>query len=160
MGLLSLFTREGRRPPAQVNIASPEFKANPYPFYAKLRAEAPVYRVALTKEHAWLVTRYDDVAMVLKDERFAKDTANALTPQEIANQPWFRKLFKALKRNMLERDPPDHTRLRALVAKAFTPRLIEQMRDRIEALTDDLLDKVEGRGRMDLIADYALPVPT
>src|SRR3989442_12195715 len=98
--------------------------------------------------------------MVLRDGRFVKDTANALTPAEVTRQPWFRKMFKQLKRNMLERDPPDHTRLRALVAKAFTPRLIEQMRDRIEALTDDLLDKVEGRGRMDLIADYALPVPT
>src|SRR5262249_47937160 len=74
--------------------------------------------------------------------------------------PWFRKLFKSLQRNMLSQDPPDHTRLRTLVNKAFTPRLVEQMRERIQRLTDDLLDAVQGRGRMDLIRDYALPLPT
>src|SRR5262249_53469164 len=77
-----------------------------------------------------------------------------------ANQRWFRKVFKALRRNMLHLDPPDHTRLRALVSKAFTPRLIEQMRDRIQRITDDLLGAALARGRMDLIRDYALPLPT
>src|SRR5438445_3529679 len=61
---------------------------------------------------------------------------------------------------MLDLDPPDHTRLRALVQKAFRPRLIEQMGERIEGLTEELLDKVQERGYMDLIRDYALPVPT
>jgi cytochrome P450 len=112
-----------------------------------------------TRETAWLITRFDDVAMLLKDERFVKDTINALTPAQAANQRWFRKVFKSLKRNMLNRDPPDHTRLRGLV-KAFSPRLLEQMRGRIEMLTNDLLDAVQGRGRMDLIRDYALPLPT
>ena len=162
MGLFSLLTGEGRSPLRDpVNIASPEFKANPYPFYARLRAEAPVYRMTLpTKETAWLISRYDDVTMVLKDERFVKDTSNALTPEQTSSQRWFRKLFKALKRNMLDLDPPDHTRLRALVHKAFTPRLIEQMRERVQGLTDELLDKVETQERMDLIRDYALPIPT
>src|SRR5205823_13306895 len=99
--------------------------------YARLRAEAPVHRMILpTREPAWLITRYDDVVVVLKDERFVKETANALMPEEIARQRWFRKLFKSLRRNMLNLDPPDHTRLRSLVQKAFTPRLIEQMRQR------------------------------
>jgi cytochrome P450 PksS len=148
-------------PRTPVNLADPAFKANPFPFYARLRAEAPACRVTLpTKETAWLITRYDDVAGVLKDERFVKDTTNALTPEQAARQPWFRKLFKALKRNMLDLDPPDHPRLRALVSKAFTPRLIEQMRGRIQALTNHLLDKVQERGRMDLIRAYALPLPT
>jgi cytochrome P450 len=162
MGLFSLWTGEGRSPLRDpVNIASPEFKANPYPFYAQLRAEAPVHRMTLpTKETAWLISRYDDVTMVLKDERFVKDTSNALTPEQDSNQRWFRKLFKALKRNMLDLDPPDHTRLRALVHKAFTPRLIEQMRERVQGLTDELLENVQARGHMDLIRDYALPVPT
>jgi cytochrome P450 len=144
-----------------VNIASPEFKANPYPFYARLRAEAPVYRVTLpTNETAWLITRYDDVAMVLRDERFVKDTSNAMTPEQIARQPWARKVFKSLKRNLLNQDPPDHRRLRALVHKAFTPRLIEPMRERVRRLADERLDRVQDRGRMDLVRDYALPVPT
>ncbi len=71
------------------NIASPEFKANPFPFYARLRAEEPVSTVPLPDgQIAWLVTRYDDVAMVLKDERFAKDMLRVLTPAQLAEQPW------------------------------------------------------------------------
>jgi cytochrome P450 len=161
MGLLSMLTGKGRLSGDATNLASPEFKANPYPFYARLRAKEPVYRVTLpTKETAWLITRYDDAAMVLKDEGFIKDTSNALTAEQAANQPWFRKVFQPLKRNMLDLDPPDHTRLRALVHKAFTPRLMEQMRERIQRLTDGLLDAVQERGCVDLIRDYALPVPT
>jgi len=161
MGLISLLSGKARAPsPEAVNLASPAFKADPYPFYARLRAEAPIYHTILpTREPAWLVTRYVDVASVLKDERFVKDTANALTPEQIANRPWFRKVLKSLKRNLLELDPPDHTRLRALVQNTFTPRLIEQMRERIERLTNELLDAVQGRGHMDLIRDYALPLP-
>jgi cytochrome P450 len=162
MGWFSFLSRKGQSPPDRVRIASPEFKANPYPFYARLRAEEPVYRLTmLNKETAWLITRYDDVALVLKDERFVKDTTNALTPEQAAARPWFRKLklFQSLQRNMLNRDPPDHTRLRALVGKAFTPRLVEHMRERVQALTEELLDHVQDRGRMDLIHDYALPLP-
>jgi cytochrome P450 PksS len=159
MRLFASVGEKSRSPSDPVNIASPGFKANPFPFYARLRAEAPACRMTLpTGEPAWLITRYDDVAMALKDERFVKDTINALTPGQAANQPWFRKVFKSLKRNMLNRDPPDHTRLRGLV-KAFSPRLIERMSGRIETLTNDLLDAVQGRGRMDLIRDYALPLP-
>ena len=145
----------------QVNIASPAFKSNPYPFYARLRAEEPVHPVSLPdKQTAWLITRYDDVAAALKDERFAKDKLNALTPEQATKQPWVPSMFKPLTRNMLDLDAPDHMRLRALVHKAFTPRLIEQMRARIQTLTDALIDAAQKRGRMDLIRDYALPLPT
>jgi cytochrome P450 PksS len=144
-----------------VNIASREHKADPYPFYARLRAEAPVHRVTLPdRQTAWLITRYADVAAALKDERFVKDKLNALTPGQVAKQPWVPGMFKPLTRNMLDLDAPDHSRLRALVHKAFTPRLIETMRERVQALTDDLLDVVKDRGGMDLIRDYALPLPT
>jgi cytochrome P450 len=143
------------------NIASPQHKADPYPFYARLRDEAPVHRVILPdKQTAWLITRYADVAAALKDERFVKDKLNASTPGQAAKQPWVPGMFKPLTRNMLDLDAPDHSRLRALVHKAFTPRLIEIMRGRVQALTDDLLSSVQGRGRMDLIHDYALPLPT
>jgi cytochrome P450 len=143
------------------NIASPEFKADPYPFYARLRAESPVFRVELpARQRAWLITRYDDVAAALKDERFVKDRANALSPEQAGKQPWVPGLFKPLARNMLDVDPPDHTRLRQLVHKAFTPRLVERLRERVEGLTDELIAAAEVRGRMDLIADYALPIPT
>jgi cytochrome P450 PksS len=162
MGLFSWLTRRNRPSPhGDVNIASSAFKANPYPFYARLRSEAPVYPVPLPDGRtAWLITRYDDVAAALKYERFAKDQRNALTPGQVARQPWVPKMFEPLARNMLDLDPPDHTRLRALVHKAFTPRLVERIRPRIEALTAALLAQVQAKGCMDLIRDYALPAPT
>lgn len=137
-----------------LNIASPEFKANPFPFYARLRAETPVYRVSVTrKQTAWLITRDDDVVDTLKDERFVKDKLNALTPEQKRKQPWVPRMFKPLERNMLDVDPPDHTRLRGLVHKAFTPKIVEQMRERIQNLTHELLETVVPRGSMDLIRD-------
>jgi len=143
------------------DIESAEFQSNPYPTYARLRAETPVSRVRLPGgQSAWLVTRYDDVAAVLKDERFVKDRSRVLSPEQAAKQPWIPSLFKPLARNMLDVDPPDHTRLRQLVHKAFAPRLIERLRERVRTLTEELISVAERRGRMDLIADYALPIPT
>ena len=146
------------------DLASPRFKANPYPFYARLRAEAPVWRTTLPdKRTAWLVTRYDDVARVLKDGTFAKDKLNAMDPEQRAKAPWVPGVLKPLERNMLDLDDPDHARLRALVSKAFTPRLIERLRGRIEALCEELLDAMERerrrKGGAELVADYALPLP-
>ena len=144
-----------------VDIASPGFKSDPYPFYARLRSEAPVHRVRLPdRQYAWLIARYDDVAAALKDERLAKDKVAALTTEQAAKQPWVPRMFRPLERNMLDTDPPDHTRLRNLVHRAFTPRLVEQMRGRIQSLADAQLDAARGRGSMDLIRDYALPIPT
>jgi cytochrome P450 len=146
---------------ANVKIASPTFKANPQPVYRRLRAEAPVCRVPISSnQFAWLVTRYDDVAAVLKDSRFIKERWRAFSAAQAERQPWVPKAFKPLERNMLDVDPPDHTRLRALVHKAFTPRLIDNLRGRIESLTNELLSAAEHNGRMDLIRDYALPLPT
>src|ERR1700682_4442577 len=137
------------------NIASSEFKADPLPFCAQLRSEAAVYRTILPdKRNVWLVTRYKDVLTVLKDDRFGKDKINARTP------PWLPGMFKPLLRNMLDVDVPDHTRLRGLVRRVFTARLIENLRERIQDLADKLLNQVQAEGRMDLIRDYALQIPT
>lgn len=149
---------------AAPDLASPAFKANPYPFYARLRDEAPAWRTTLRdRRTAWLVTRYDDVARVLKDDTFAKDKLNAMDLEQRAKTPWMPGFLKPLERNMLDLDDPDHMRLRALVSKAFTPRLIERLRGRIEALCEELLDAMERegerRGRAELVADYALPLP-
>ena len=143
-----------------VDVTDATFKANPFPFYAQLRTESPVFPVTLpTKQRAWLVTRYDDVLDVLKDERFAKNRRNAMSPAQLKKAPWMPSMFKPLEHNMLDSDSPDHTRLRALVHKAFTARMIERMRDQIQALTNELLDGVESKGSMDVIADFALPLP-
>src|SRR5215210_3965091 len=146
------------------DLASPRFKANPYPFYARLREEAPVWRTTLRDGRtAWLVTRYDDVARILKDDTFAKDKLNAMNPEQQARTPWVPEFLKPIERNMLDLDAPDHMRLRALVSKTFTPRLIERLRERIETLCEELLDtmerKKERRGEVELVADYALPLP-
>jgi cytochrome P450 PksS len=146
------------------DLASPRFKADPYPFYARLRAEAPVWRTTLPdRRAAWLVTRYEDVAKVLREDTFAKNKLNAMDPEQRAKTLWIPNFLKPLERNMLDLDDPDHARLRALVSKAFTPRLVEQLRGRIEVLCEELLDamkrKGERRGQIELVADYALPLP-
>jgi cytochrome P450 len=143
-----------------VNLASPQFKADPYPFYARLRAEAPVFRTSLPDQRpAWLITRYDDALAVLKDERLVKDRRNALTGERPAKPPWMPTFMRPLAQNMLDLDAPDHTRLRALVHQAFTPRRIEQLRARIQILCDQLLDAAQAQGHLELVQAYALPIP-
>jgi cytochrome P450 len=145
---------------AAPDLASPTFKANPHTFYARLREEAPVWRTTLPdKRTAWLVTRYDDVASVLKDNSFAKDPRGAQDLEQRAKGPWVPGFLKPLEQNMLDLDDPDHRRLRTLVSKAFTPRLIEGLREHIEAICQELLDAMEREGRVDLVRDYALPLP-
>jgi cytochrome P450 len=135
-----------------VNIVSAEFKADPFPLLARLRASDPVYRTTLPdKTPVWLVTRYGDVNALLRDERFTKNRRTALTKDQLRKLPWTPPMFRPLERNMLDLDPPDHTRLRSLVHKAFTPSLVEQMRSRTQAISDELLDRVVSLGEMDLI---------
>ena len=148
-------------PVKEVDLRRPAFKADPYPFYARLRAEAAVCPLVLAdRRSAWLVSRYDDVVTVLKDDRFVNEGRKVWTAQQEAREPWVPKAFRRLQRNLLALDAPDHTRLRTLVHKAFTPRFIENMQARIRSLADELLDAVEARGRMDVILDFALPLPT
>jgi cytochrome P450 PksS len=142
------------------DITSPHFKANPFPLFAQLRAEHPVCRATLPdRTPIWLLTRYDDVNLVLKDERFAKNRYVAMTAEQIRKLPWVPPMFRPLERNMLDLGPPDHTRLRALVQKAFSPRLVEQMREQIQSLADRLLASQAGRQEIELVRDYALPLP-
>ena len=147
--------------PPWVDLSDPTFRANPYPTYAQLRSTAPIHRVTLPDgQRAWLVTRYDDVASVLKDERFVKDWRNAPPPEHPPQMSPLPKEFAQFQTgNFLWLDPPDHKRLRSLVSKAFTPRLIEQMRGRVQVIADTLLDAVEDKGEMDIIEDYADPLP-
>lgn len=152
------------RPPTipAPELASPQFKADPYPFYARLRQKAPMYRTTVhvpEKRTAWLVTRYDDVVSVLRDARFAKDRTRATAPGERVGATWIPGPLKPFTRNMLDLDAPDHTRLRALVQKAFTPRLVEQLRARIQHLADTLLERAFSQAHIDLVSAYALPIP-
>jgi cytochrome P450 len=151
----------GMTPRSDVNVTERAFKADPYPFYARLREEAPVCRVRLPdKRDAWLIARYGDVAAALKDPRLVKDPRNAMSPEQLRRQPWMPAFVKPLTRNMLDLDGGDHARLRTLVHKAFTPRRVEQIRQRVQDLTDQLLGNVPRKRDVDLIRQYALPLPT
>lgn len=141
-------------PPVEFNPLIPEFIANPHPFYHRLRAEDPVHRSTLLPD-TWVLTRYADVGMVLRDSRFDRHDAESFFRERFGEGP----LINVFTKWMLFRDPPDHTRLRTLVNKAFTPRAIEGLRPRIQDLVNYLLDAVEDRGRMDIMADLAYPLP-
>jgi cytochrome P450 PksS len=144
----------------EVDVTSSAFKADAYAYYAMLRSKAPVHMVKLPgRQSVWLVSRYDDVLSLLKDPRLVKDPHNAKGSKPFSLLPGTLVCMQALERNMLDVDPPDHTRLRALVHLAFTPRLVEGMRARVEDMADRLLSRALANGRMDLIRDYALPIP-
>src|SRR5258708_32458024 len=97
--------------------------------------------------------------MARKDERFEKNKKKVIPQNQLKNLPWLPGFFKPLETNLLDTDAPDHTRVRALTHKAFTPHLVEKMRERIQVLANDLLDAAERKGNVDLIRDYALPLP-
>lgn len=130
------------------NPMDPEFLADPYPTYHRLRAEDPVHRSPMG---FWVLTRYDDIVGALRDSRFGKGALGArIVAREGKN---------ALGLSMLVMDPPDHTRLRALVNKAFTPRVAALLRPRIQQIIDDLLARVRDTRQIDLIDDFAYPLP-
>ncbi|MSQ48245.1 MAG: cytochrome P450 [Deltaproteobacteria bacterium] len=147
-------------PPVEFNPFLPEFHENPYPIYHRLRSVDPVHWSDIAGR--WVLTRYSDCVALLRDAtRFSADpnTWNQFT-EFVAAQGGPGPLTEMEKDWMLLKDPPDHTRLRTLVTKAFTPRVAEGMRPRVQAIVDDLLDAVQATGRMDVIADLAFPLPT
>ncbi|MBW4601921.1 MAG: cytochrome P450 [Calothrix sp. FI2-JRJ7] len=143
----------------QVIVTSPSFRANPFPTFKYWRHNRPVVPVKVFGQRAWLVTRYDSVVTTLTDERFVKNRRNATDGKKNPPQMWLPGFVKPLERNMLDSDDPDHARLRSLVHQAFTPRLIAQMETRIHRLAHELIDKAIAKGEMDLIRDFALPIP-
>jgi cytochrome P450 len=136
---------------AVFNPLMPEFHSNPYPFYRALREEDPVH---LSPLGFWVCTRYDDAVMILRDPRFGRE---GMAKRMEARLGLTQDTSRA--RDMLFQDPPDHTRLRALVSRAFTPRVVEVMRPHIQEIVDGLLDRVDGARAMDVIEDLAYPLP-
>ena len=136
----------------ELNLLDPDFLADPYPVYHRLRTEDPVHHHPLG---FYVLTRYDDVTAFLRDPRFGKSGYQALFESRFGagpDGPW-------LALSMLFRDPPDHTRLRALVSKAFSPRVVETLRGRIQDIVDRLLERMVGSAGMDVIEDLAYPLP-
>ena len=137
------------------NPLSPEFIRDPYPHYERLRTTDPMH---LTPFGAYVASRHAEVSLVMRDKRFGKDyierTKRRYGPQ-IMEEP----VFRSMSHWMLQQDPPDHTRLRGLVVKAFTARRVEDMRPRIQEIVDQTLDRIAPQGHMDLIEDFAFRLP-
>ncbi|MFE9555777.1 cytochrome P450 [Streptomyces sp. NPDC006692] len=138
-----------------------EFATDPYPAYAWLREHAPVHRTKLPSGvEAWLVTRYGDAKQALADQRLSKNPAHHDEPAHAKGKTGIPGERKAeLMTHLLNIDPPDHTRLRRLVSKAFTPRTVAQFAPRVQELTDQLIDAFAANGQADLIHDFAFPLP-
>lgn len=138
-----LLTWERLESGVSFDLTSPKVRANPYDIYERLRAKDPVHRMRLID--AWAMTGYEDAQEALSDHRRFSSGDN--------------KLQYAPYRTMLDLDPPDHTRLRSLVSKAFTPRSVSALGPRIQEIVDELLDAAAGKERFDLIRDFAFPLP-
>ncbi|MFI6131569.1 cytochrome P450 [Micromonospora sp. NPDC051141] len=131
------------------------FATDPYPTFARLRAQRPVCPVGSPRFDSWLITRFDDARAALTDPRLSKDLYGP--------DRHFLRIFgpnsEGLNRNMLNSDPPEHTRLRRVVSQAFAPRRIEALRPRVATVVDSLLDKIVPHGEADLMRDFAIPLP-
>src|SRR5712671_2463301 len=137
------------------NPLSPEFIRDPYPSYERLRTSDPMH---LTPFGAFVASRHAEASLVLRDKRFGKDFVDRSVRRygpQIMEQP----VFRSMSHWMLQQDPPDHTRLRGLVVKAFTARRVEDMRPRIQQVVDETLDRITPQGKMDLIEDFAFRLP-
>jgi len=143
---------------AEFNPFAPGMLAHPHDMYRALREQDPIHRSEMME--AWILTRYDDIDAVLTDSRFSADRSRARTrfAQMMADQ---QEQFGPLGRTqtMLTSDPPEHTRLRRLVSKAFTPRAVENLRPRIQDIVEYLLAEAGKRGEFDVVHDLAYPLP-
>src|ERR1700680_4028094 len=141
-----------------------QFSAHPFPMFAQMRAMGAVVPVPFSfdpSQKVWMVTRMEEAVQVLKDKHFTVDrslVANSSDAfrqrtQQMAETPG---LFG---RSMISVDEPDHKRLRGLVSRAFTPKYIQSLRPLIQQIADELLDRVQDQGHMDLVHEYAYPLP-
>ena len=142
----------------QYDLNSAEFLADPYPVYQQLRTNDPIHWSE--QNRFWILTRYADIALLIQNDKLSSNRIGAHAgrmPDQV--KAHFRPFFTAVSSWMLMIDPPDHTRLRGLVNKAFTPRVVENMRALIQQLVDEMLDRVNDRGQMDVMSDLANSLP-
>lgn len=151
----SVMTQDARQLRESFSLFNTDMLADPYPVYHRLRATDPVHWHE--PFGAWILTRYDDVANAFHDPRFSAERAEPL--QKLAGVAELEPFFTYLASRMDFKEPPEHTRLRGLVSKAFTPGVVESLRFRIQELVDELLDQVSHKGEMDVIRDLAYPLP-
>jgi cytochrome P450 len=143
-----------------LDFSDPAYLADPYPSLAALRNSATVSKGEQVPPYgaAWVVTRYAEVLTVLKDSRFSVEPRRLASGNSL-DRWWMPRSFRLITEGLLNKDDPDHYRLRNLVHKAFTPRLIEGLKTHIEQITDDLLDSLDPRKPIDLMHAFAVPLP-
>lgn len=140
---------------SKIDFLNTKFIDNPYPAYAEIRKNDPVHRFLLPNgQFAWIISRYKDAAKLLADSRFV--TNYPVHSSIKGNLPPHQEIIS---RNLLSVDPKDHRRLRRLIQKAFTPKMVENLRGRIEEIAEELLFQVEHKQEINLIEDYAFPLP-
>ncbi|EJR62485.1 hypothetical protein IIO_02416 [Bacillus cereus VD115] len=156
---MSMKNKVGLRIEDGINLASAQFKEDAYEIYKESRKVQPILfvnQIEIGKE--WLITRYEDALPLLKDNRLKKDQANVF-PQDTKNMYLEVDNSDHLTTHMLNSDPPNHSRLRSLVQKAFTPKMISQLDGRIQRIADDLISEIERKGTLNLVDDYSFPLP-
>ncbi|MFJ8356637.1 cytochrome P450 [Bacillus paramycoides] len=145
---------------SESQISSPVFKQEAYDIYKELREFHPVYPLSSgEKSQSWLITRYEDAISLLKDAKLMKNIENVFNNAEEVDVPISLENRELLRNHMLNSDPPDHNRLRSLAQKAFTPKMIIQLEGQIQYIADTLLSKVEHNNSINLVSDYAFPLP-
>ncbi len=142
-----------------VNLVNREFNNNKYGYYEWLRDNDPVHKGKLTVMNFYYLSRYEDCVALTKDPRFVRERSRALGKKSSALPIPLPRSLEAMTNNMLMRDGADHRRLRDLVHQAFTPRRLAHLEARIETLTQNLLDNMQGKLVVDLKQDYCLPIP-
>lgn len=143
-----------------IDLTSANFRQNPFPLYQRLRREEPVVFVEESYAGpAWLITRYNDAVTVLKDPCFSSNRLSVMEKGGPMDAWWMPKIFRAFSNSMIVVDDPDHRRLRDLVHIAFTPQRIRRLATRIESISHELLDQAMNKESVELIADFALPLP-
>lgn len=135
-----------------------DFQHNPYPVYDELRATTPIFYWEPWK--IWFFTRYDDVNTLLRDRRLGRTMEHILPPEKRYVPPASIEPFARLSQHsMFDKEGDEHTRLRGLVHKVFTPKRVESLRGQIETITNELLDKVVDKGEIEVLEDFAVPLP-
>jgi cytochrome P450 len=140
----------------EFNPFNPAFRAHPYPFYDALRTQDPIH---VTPFGMVVLTRYDDVSATLKSPDFSRDIDKYSTDASTQVRRERRERNRGKTKSILNLDPPDHTRLRRIVSKSFTPSAMLRLRPRMQQIVDDVLDRAAKQGGMELIDDLAFPVP-
>lgn len=142
----------------EIDFLAPEVLRNPHPALAQLRETTPLYHVQHVEmgAHPWLLTRYEDAIKILSNDNLTKDR---LRLPGSSGKNAMDQAAMSINRHMLTVDPPDHTRLRGLIHKAFTPRMIRELEGRIQEISDNLIDKMTQNEQADLIHEFAVPLP-